>query len=75
MPCPGEQPDDADGAPGQESFFSNPQDKAPHWFHLSAASNHFQSADSLASGATPSCSSISGTVKLDIGDLGQIHDI
>ena len=57
--------DDADPVndednPAQESFFSQVGQRESHWFHLSAASNHFQSSDSLSTGGTPSCSSIKG---------------
>ncbi|DBA91082.1 TPA: hypothetical protein ACH3X1_016047 [Trebouxia sp. C0004] len=56
-----EQPDDDSDEQGQESFFSNPQQADPAWFHLSSASNHFQSADSLSTSGTPSCSTITGS--------------
>ena len=46
--------------PAQESFFSRAGQSRSQWYHLSAASNHFQSADSLSAGGTPSCSSIQG---------------
>ncbi|KAL0047594.1 hypothetical protein WJX82_007383 [Trebouxia sp. C0006] len=61
-----EQPDDDSDKEGQESFFSNPQQADPAWFHLSAASNHFQSADSLSTSGTPSCSSITGSQNEEI---------
>ena len=53
--------DDEDN-PAQESFFSQVGQRESHWFHLSAASNHFQSSDSLSAGGTPTCSSIQGLV-------------
>ncbi|KAA6424201.1 MAG: hypothetical protein FRX49_06160 [Trebouxia sp. A1-2] len=61
-----EKPDDDSGKEGQESFFSNPEQADPAWFHLSAASNHFQSADSLSTSGTPSCSSITGSQNEEI---------
>ena len=57
-----DQETDKEDDPCQESFFSNPRQAAPKWFHLSAASNHFQSADSLSTAGTPSCSTTSGII-------------
>lgn len=58
--CVGDGADDEDDEQCQESFFSSTGHADPQWFCLSAASNHFQSADSLSTSGTPSCSTTTG---------------
>lgn len=56
----GDEAGDEDDEQCQESFFSSTGQTDPQWFRLSAASNHFQSADSLSTSGTPSCSTTTG---------------
>ncbi|KAL3131291.1 hypothetical protein ABBQ38_000584 [Trebouxia sp. C0009 RCD-2024] len=60
-----------DENPKQESFFSREGQQASQWFQLASSSNHFQSADSLCTGGTPSCSSMPGSQDEEIVMLQQ----